>query len=109
MDLAIEFPCCFHVIDELADRLLGALLVNAGAYQNQQMLHTAALGRFDHVGLDLEVIQKEICRIGVVGMDTTELHGSAPPSVGWCSLNQRCTAEPLRRSKTARLAVSRLL
>ena len=57
----------------LADRLLGELGINAAAAQKQQAPHAAAPGRFDHIGLDLEVIQQEISRVGAVGLDATHL------------------------------------
>ncbi len=41
----------------LADRLLGELGVDAAAAQKQQAAHAAAPGRFDHIGLDLEVVE----------------------------------------------------
>ena len=57
----------------LADRLLGELRVDAAAAQKQQAPHAAAPGRFDHVGLDLEVVEQEISWVGVVGLDAAYL------------------------------------
>ena len=57
----------------LADRLLGELRVDAAAAQKQQAPHPGAPGRFDHVGLDLEVVEQEISWIAVVGLDAAHL------------------------------------
>ena len=40
------------------DRLLGELRVNAAAPKRQQVPHPGTPGRFDHVGLDFEVLQQ---------------------------------------------------
>ena len=52
-----------------ADRLLSEFRVDAAATQKGLEPHPAAPGRFHHVGLDLEVIEQEISRVGVVGLD----------------------------------------
>ena len=57
----------------LADRLLGELGVDAAAAQKQQAPHPRAPGRFDHVGLDLEVVEQEISGVAVVGLDAAHL------------------------------------
>ena len=56
-----------------ADRLLGELRVDAAAAQKQQAPHPGAPGRFDHVGLDLEVVEQEISWVAVVGLDAAHL------------------------------------
>ena len=50
----------------LADRLLGKLRVDAAAAQKQQAPHAAEPGRFDHMVLDLEVVEQEISRVGLL-------------------------------------------
>ena len=60
----------------LLDRLLGELRVDAAAAQKQQPPHPRAPGRFDHIGLDLEVLQQKISRVGVVGVDTSHFRSS---------------------------------
>lgn len=57
----------------LANRLLGELGVDAAAAKKQQAPHPGAPGRFDHVGLDLEVVEQEISRVAVVGLDAAHL------------------------------------
>lgn len=57
----------------LTDRLLGELGVDAAAAQKQQTPHATAPRRFNHAGLDLEVVEQEIGRVGVVGLDATYL------------------------------------
>ena len=42
-----------------ADRLLGELRVDAAAAQKQQAPHPGAPGRFDHMVLNLEIVQQE--------------------------------------------------
>ena len=59
----------------LANRLLGELGVDAAAAQKQQAPHAAAPGRFNHVGLDLEVIEQKISRMSVVGLNAAHLGG----------------------------------
>ena len=60
----------------LADRLLGELGVDAAATQKQQAPQSGAPGRFDHVGLDLEVVEQEIRGVAVVGLDAAHLSRS---------------------------------
>ena len=57
----------------LANRLLGELRVDAAAAQKQQAPHAAAPGRFDHISLDLEVVEQEVSRISVVGLNAAHL------------------------------------
>ena len=57
----------------LADRLLGELGVDAAAAQKQQAPHPGAPGRFNHIGLDLEVVEQEISRVAAVGLDAAHL------------------------------------
>jgi len=59
----------------LADRLLGELRIDTAAPQEQQAPHPGAPGRFDHMGLDVEVLQQKICRVAVVGLDAAHLRG----------------------------------
>ena len=59
----------------LFDRLLGELRIDAAAAQKQQAPHPGTPGRFDHMGLDLEVLQQKIRRVTVVGLDTAHLRG----------------------------------
>ena len=56
-----------------ASWLLGELGVSAAASQKEQAPLAAALGHFNHVGLDLEVIEQEISRVAVVGLDAAHL------------------------------------
>ncbi len=57
----------------LTDRLLSELGVDAAAAQKQQAPHPGAPGRFNHVGLDLEVVEEEIGWVSVVGLDAAHL------------------------------------
>ena len=57
----------------LADRLLGKLRVDAAAAQKQQAPHPGAPAGFDHVGLDLEVLQQKISWVAVVGLNAAHL------------------------------------
>jgi len=57
----------------LADRLLGKLRLDAAAAQKQQAPDPGAPGRFDHVGLDLEVVEQEISRVAAIGLDAAHL------------------------------------
>ena len=41
--------------------------------RNKQPPHTPAPGRFDHVGLNLEVVEQETRWLGVVGLDAAHL------------------------------------
>ena len=55
------------------NRLLGEFRIDAAAAQKQQPPHARAPGRFDHMGLDLEVVEQEIGWIAVVGLDAAHL------------------------------------
>ena len=57
------------------DRLLGELRVDAATAQEQQPPHPRALGRFDHLGLDLEVLQQKVRWVAAVGLDAADFCG----------------------------------
>ena len=59
----------------LPNRLLGEFGVDAATAQKQQPSHARAPSALDHVGLDLEVVQQEIGRVGGVGVDAANLGG----------------------------------
>ena len=59
----------------LSDRLLGELGVDAAAAEKQQPPHAAAPGRFNHMGLDIEVLQQKVGRVAAVGRNPTHLGG----------------------------------
>ena len=59
----------------LADRLGGELGVDATAPQKEKPAHPTPPCRFDHMGLDLEILQQEISWIGVVGLNAPHLRG----------------------------------
>ncbi len=61
----------------LADRVLGELRVDAAAAQKQHPPHPRAAARFDHLGLDLEVLQQKDRRIAAVCLDAAHLRGCA--------------------------------
>ena len=59
----------------LADRLLGELGIDAAAAKEQQAQAAMPPGAFDHVVLDLEVLEQEIGGLGVVGEDAADFCG----------------------------------
>jgi len=65
-----------------ADPLLGELRVDGAADQKQQTPHPRAPGRFDHMGLDLEVLQQKVRRLAAVGLDATTLAAASTTTVG---------------------------
>ena len=59
------------------NRRLGEPGVDEAAAEKRQPPHAPAPGRFNHVGLDLEVIEQEISWVAVVGLDAAHLGGRA--------------------------------
>ncbi len=57
------------------DRQLGELRVDAAAAQKQQPPHPRAPGSFDHMGLDLQVLQQKVGRVAAIGLNTAQLGG----------------------------------
>ena len=60
-----------------ADRIEAVLFAQrfAKLQARDQAPHPGSPGRFDHMGLDLEVFQQKIRRVAVVGLDTAHLRG----------------------------------
>ena len=83
----------------LADRLLSELGVDAAAAQKQQTPHPGAPGRFDHIGLDLEVVEQEISGVAVVGLDAAHLGRRAVFQIQFSAAGreQVGVARPLQR------------
>ena len=57
------------------DRLGREFRVNAGAPQEEQLLHTDRVRRFEHVVLDLEILEQEVDGFLTVGLDATHCRG----------------------------------
>jgi hypothetical protein len=57
----------------LANRRLGEPGVDEAAAEKRQPPHAPAPGRFNHVGLDLEVVEQEISWVAVVGLNAAHL------------------------------------
>lgn len=49
--------------------------INAGASQEKELLNAVSKSRVNEVGLNPEVFVEEVCRIGVIGYDASDLCG----------------------------------
>ncbi len=64
-------------------RLWSQLGVDAAGAEEQKQLHTIAEGGVDDIGFHHQILVNELCRIGVVGVNATDLGGGQVDLIGF--------------------------